>query len=276
MFAKLFVSMYDGTLCANWKALVTFQQMLILCDREGFIDMTPQAIAARTGIPLEIITEGIEVLEKPDPHSRTSTLEGRRIERLDDSRPWGWQVINYPKYRGIIAAEDKREADRQRIANKRAKEKAAGQTDGAGAENATSRKVSRESPTVANVAHAEAEAEARKTRRPGSRSLTLPDSFHQRIIEAYHQILPGAPKVKAWSTKRRRALDARVHERCKDGRPADTIEYWRSLFKTVAASDFLCGRATDFVANIEWLLRPENFLKVIEGQYDNRRKNVAS
>ena len=73
--------MYDGTLYGNWKALVTLQQMIILCDMDGFVDMTPQAIAARTGIPLEIIRTGITALEEPDPYSRTPDLEGRRIER---------------------------------------------------------------------------------------------------------------------------------------------------------------------------------------------------
>jgi hypothetical protein len=38
----------------------------------------------------------------------------------------------------------------------------------------------------------------------------------------------------------------------------------------VAESDLLCGRKGEWRADLEWLLRPENFLKVIEGRYAPR------
>lgn len=111
MFGKLFVSMYDGTLASNgpWQALVTFQQLIILADQDGNVDMTPQAIARRTSIPLNIITEGLVELAKPDPFSRTPDEQGRRIVLLEDHRPWGWRLVNYEKYRQQRKAEDRRE-----------------------------------------------------------------------------------------------------------------------------------------------------------------------
>ena len=87
------------------------------------------------------------------------------------------------------------------------------------------------------------------------------------MIAAYHEILPDLPRVKMWSKRRAQALGARIRERCKEGKQADTIGYWRSFFEQVAASPFLCGRSTDFRADLEWLIRPENFAKVIEGRY---------
>ncbi len=102
------------------------------------------------------------------------------------------------------------------------------------------------------------------------RRRTGPSSFHREVIEAYHELLSDLPRVKVWSKKRGQALDARARERCQDGKPADKPDYWRALFREVAASDFLCGRATDFRADLEWLLRPENFAKVIEGRYAPR------
>ena len=61
VYAKLFASMYDGTLATRgpWQALVTFQPLLILADRFGVVDMTPQAIARRTTLPFEIVSEGL-------------------------------------------------------------------------------------------------------------------------------------------------------------------------------------------------------------------------
>ena len=99
------------------------------------------------------------------------------------------------------------------------------------------------------------------------------DSFHDAVIATYHEVLPGLPRIKQWTKKRRQALDARITERCKDGKPASEIAYWREFFEKVAASEFLCGRSVDFTADLEWLLRPENFLKTIEGRYDKRNGN---
>ncbi len=58
MYGKLFDSMYDSTLAEDWRALVTFQQMIILCDADGMLDMTPQALSRRTSIPIEHIKSG--------------------------------------------------------------------------------------------------------------------------------------------------------------------------------------------------------------------------
>ena len=111
MFGKLFSSMYDGTLASKgpWQALVTFQQFIILADRTGIVDMTADTISRRTTIPLDIIRIGIAALEQADPDSRSPDLEGRRIARLDDSRDWGWQIVNYEKYRKIRSADERRE-----------------------------------------------------------------------------------------------------------------------------------------------------------------------
>jgi len=95
------------------------------------------------------------------------------------------------------------------------------------------------------------------------------------VIDAYHELCPDLPKIKIWTKERLKLLDARIAERVGDGKPADTIGYWRSLFEEVAASDFLCGRTKEpFTAGcLEWLLRPNNFPKVIEGNYRNRKSN---
>lgn len=103
--------MYTGTLASKgpWQALVTFQQLIILADQQGVVDMTPEALSRQTTIPLEIIKTGLEALEAPDEGSRTPDEEGRRITRLSDSRDWGWHIVNYDKYRRIRSAEERRE-----------------------------------------------------------------------------------------------------------------------------------------------------------------------
>ena len=115
MYGKIFESIYEGTLAEDWRALVTFQQMIVLCDSDGCIDMTPNSISRRTGIPIEHIEIGISILESPDPYSRTQAEEGRRITRIDAHRPWGWMLVNHTKYRDLRDIETVREQTRERV-----------------------------------------------------------------------------------------------------------------------------------------------------------------
>jgi len=119
MYAKIFQQIYDSSVCEDWQVMITFQQLLILSNQDGVVDMTPEAISRRTNIPLEIISHGIERLEQPDNRSRCRDMDGRRIARLDEHRDWGWFIVNYRHYRQLARAEEKREADRSRIAEKR-------------------------------------------------------------------------------------------------------------------------------------------------------------
>ena len=119
MYGKLFAQMYDGTLASKgpWQALITFQQLIILADQDGNIDMTPDAIARRTTVPLEIVLEGLRHLQEPDPESRTPNEAGRRITLLSASRGWGWRIVNYEHYRNIRDSEERREYHAQYYQN---------------------------------------------------------------------------------------------------------------------------------------------------------------
>lgn len=122
MYGKLFAMMYDGTLGTKgpWQALVTFQQLIILADQVGHVDMTAEALSRRTTIPLEVIRVGLEALQQPDPDSRTPDEDGRRITLLAPPRSWGWRIVNYEHYRKIRSAEERREYHRTYQADKRA------------------------------------------------------------------------------------------------------------------------------------------------------------
>lgn len=92
---------------------------------------------------------------------------------------------------------------------------------------------------------------------------------HQEIIALYHEILPMCPPVRLWNKTRQSYLQARWRE----DKQRQSLDWWRKFFTHVAKSKFLTGRATatrdrpTFFASLEWLLRPNNFAKVIEGQY---------
>lgn len=121
MYGKLFTQMYDGTLATKgpWQAMVTFQQLIILADKDGVVDMTAEAISRRTTIPLDIIKIGITALEQDDTESRTPTEKGRRIIRLSIDRDWGWRIVNHEHYRKIRSQEERREYMRNYQQNRR-------------------------------------------------------------------------------------------------------------------------------------------------------------
>lgn len=146
MYGKIFGSMYDGTLAGHWQAIVTMQQLIVLASPDGVVDMTPNAIAGRTTIPLEIIQAGLKKLAEPDPRSRTPGDDGKRIVLLDDHRDWGWRLVNHGKYMRLRNVEQKREADRVRIQEKRKK------ING----------VAIPSQDVANVAHSDTDSDKEK------------------------------------------------------------------------------------------------------------------
>ena len=121
MYGKVFDTIYNGTLYGHWEALVTMQQMIVLADADGVVDMTPMAISARTSIPREIIDKGLEVLEAPDKFTRTPGSDGRRIELIDEHRPWGCILVNYEKYKGMRDAETVRAQTKARVRKHRKK-----------------------------------------------------------------------------------------------------------------------------------------------------------
>lgn len=264
MYGKIFDSIYDGSLYGQWEGIVTLQQMIVLCDQEGFVDMTPQALAARTSIPFEIITKGIEILMQPDRYSRTEGAEGRRIELIDTRRPWGWKIVNYGKYREMRTIEDRREYMREYMRTRRSEPN---DSLYKGDVSSGKQSVNSSKQPLAQLAEAEAEAEAKKIYVADATAL------EQEIIAAYHEILPNLPAVKIWKSENHRQLKDRIRETVNRGIAADSADYWRRVFAKVAASDFLSGRTRDpwRCPGLKWLIKPANFTKLIEGAYDNVR-----
>lgn len=97
--------------------------MLALADREGIVDMTREAIARRTGVPIEQVRQAIVALETIDKHSSSQEEGGRRLLRLDNHRDWGWIIVNYSKYRDLISLDGRRFANAERMRRYRAKKK---------------------------------------------------------------------------------------------------------------------------------------------------------
>ncbi|MDO8346372.1 MAG: hypothetical protein Q7S85_00580 [Rugosibacter sp.] len=108
----------------------------------------------------------------------------------------------------------------------------------------------------------------------------LPACPHQEIIKLYAHHLPDLPQPRTWDGQRATNLKARwrwllTAKKPKGGRYAtnadDALAFFAKFFAHVAGSDFLTGRNGKWQGcNLPWLVKAENFAKVIEGQYDNR------
>lgn len=102
-----------------------------------------------------------------------------------------------------------------------------------------------------------------------------PPCPYERIVDAYHEALPTAPRVVVLTDQRREHIQARWRQIWED-EPFDAargVELFRGYFQRVSKSKFLTGQTTrrdngrPFVADLAWLVKAENFAKVIEGRY---------
>lgn len=99
-----------------------------------------------------------------------------------------------------------------------------------------------------------------------------PDCPHADIVALYHEILPELRRVREWTPDRQAFLRSRWREK-----PVrQNLDWWRKFFGYVRECPWLMGEGLaqegrpPFTADLEWLVRPTNFRKVIEGKYQRR------
>jgi uncharacterized protein YdaU (DUF1376 family) len=106
----------------------------------------------------------------------------------------------------------------------------------------------------------------------------LPGCDHKAVIELYHQNLPTMRRVEVWNETRAGYLRQRWREVAaelaqeKDITADDVLNWWAEFFLSVGKSRFLTGKVNSkdgraFVADLEWILKPSNFAKIVEGKY---------
>ena len=106
----------------------------------------------------------------------------------------------------------------------------------------------------------------------------LPGCDHKSVVELYHQVLPTMRRVEVWNDTRAGYLRQRWREvavelsETKEITHADVLTWWKEFFKHVSKSKFLTGKINDksgrtFVADLEWIIKPSNVAKFVEGKY---------
>ena len=197
MFAKVFGQIFDSSVAEDYLVRLVFEDFLVLADKLGVVDMTPQAVSRRTNVPLEIVQRGILVLSSPDPESRSQGEEGRRLVPIDSHRSWGWQIVNYEHYRNLRDEEARRAYFRDAKREQRSKKCA----ESPAASNSV-----KDSPTNSTQAEAEAEAEEQKPSRakaargkPSAECLTLYQAYPRHVAPAAaYRAIGKALRVKSF------------------------------------------------------------------------------
>lgn len=100
------------------------------------------------------------------------------------------------------------------------------------------------------------------------------EKFLRGLVEEFNAEVDNhgsvMPKISRLGGDRRKTVKARIREH--------GIESIRAVIAKAACSDFLNGgNDRSFTATFDWLMKPRNFLKTLEGNYDNKPKpNYAS
>ena len=108
----------------------------------------------------------------------------------------------------------------------------------------------------------------RKNETSGCVTTTDSKCPHEEIVELYHIALPMCPIVKKLTAERRKYL----RERWKDH---SDLSWWKRFFEHVASSKKLTGasgRPGAYPTDFDWLIKENNFQRVIEGLYDKERE----
>ena len=87
---------------------------------------------------------------------------------------------------------------------------------------------------------------------------------YDNIIELYHELCPKMSKVIKLGDQRKGYIHARFSEY--------GLSKITEVLKLAGESDFLNGvNSKAWKADFEWVMRPNNFIKILEGKYQNKQ-----
>ena len=84
---------------------------------------------------------------------------------------------------------------------------------------------------------------------------------YQAVVDKFNSICKSLTKVKSLNDERRKAI--KNAQKVLDGMTFD------ELFKKIELSDFLTGRSGKWSCCFDWILKPTNLTKIVEGNYNN-------
>lgn len=102
---------------------------------------------------------------------------------------------------------------------------------------------------------------------------------YKAIISIYHELCIGLPQCILLTPTRERDLKARTAQlqiQMQDKSWGAALDSWHMFFEHVTQSPFLMGQDPSngrrWSATLDWLIKAENFAKVVEGKYHSKKK----
>ena len=247
-YTKLFNTIVTSTIWQEDKdTKILWITILAVKDADGYIDASIPGLAKLAGLSIEETNTALDKLLAPDPYSRTKDYEGRRITEVDG----GWLVLNHQKYRDIRNPEKRRLQNREAQRKYREKHKQSKQ------------EVADDCLCKPKSAHTDTDTDT------DTDITTTSPPLEVEEFKEYWNNKSNLPQIKVMSKKRTNCLRTRMKE-------AHFKENWKKAIDKVDASDFCTGKvkrkdkAKPWVADVDWLLLTDtNYLKALEGKYDN-------
>lgn len=119
MFGKHFASMYSGSMVGlGADVFAVWGYVIGNTKPPGEVDLNPRIVAAAIGMTAEEVEAAIRVLESEDPKSRNKEHDGRRLVAIG---PYRYSVVSWSDYRKIRNDDDRREYNRLKQREHRAK-----------------------------------------------------------------------------------------------------------------------------------------------------------
>ena len=152
-------------------------------------------------------------------------------------------IPNWNKHQTLDSYEKKKERDRLYQAERRAKQRAL---------------TEKSSDNSSDIAFSEEDKEIEKEIEKEEKV------DYKQILGLYHSICKSYPSVRSLSEARKKAIKARLN--------TYSIEDFQTVFQNAENSAFLKGKKDrNWSANFDWLIADKNFVKVLEGNYADKR-----
>ena len=91
--------------------------------------------------------------------------------------------------------------------------------------------------------------------------------LYEKVTDMFHTICVSYPQIRAVSDKRKRAIKSILNKY--------SLADVQTVFEKAEASDFLKGNNGGWAgASFDWLIKEANFIKTLEGNYDNKRSST--
>lgn len=94
-----------------------------------------------------------------------------------------------------------------------------------------------------------------------SESLSESNTPYGEIVNSFNEICCSLPKVQSITDKRKTAMKKLFKK--------NSLDWFKTLFTKIQASDFLTGKVKEWKADFDWIIKEDHAVAIYEGKYDN-------